>query len=80
MTKKLGWKWDDLSPRKRAAALAAVVAASALALPVAANADEQPEGEWHPVDVIYVGEAGTVIEVGANPHDIVVDGWSWDGT
>jgi hypothetical protein len=79
MTVTHAWKWDDLTPRKRLAALAAVVAAFVIA-PVAAHADEQPPLEWRPVDIVYIEQTDTVVEVGANPNDLVVDGWTWDGT
>jgi hypothetical protein len=80
MLKMRGWRWEDAVARKRVA-MVALVAAFGLALPSTANADNQPACvAWHPVEVVYVEETGTLVEVGANPDDTLIDGWSWDGT
>jgi ABC-type Fe3+-hydroxamate transport system substrate-binding protein len=63
-----------LNGRRLACALAVVVA---LVWPSAAAADETTVNVY-PVPVVDI--LGSAVEVGANPADVVVDGWSWDGT
>ena len=56
---------------------AAVAIGAALAVPSPAAADGTTV-EVYPVPVVDIN--GSAVEIGANPADTLIDGWSWDGT